>query len=218
MFRIPCCCLLVAAAFAAADPAWLAKPISQWNRDDAGRVLAGSPWVKWTRIAILPERGEAQMRDGGKMGGGGKRAGLGLDPAALAGDAGKLMVRWESAAPVRAAEVLTGETAAPEWDGDYYVIALYDVPGITPAAQKNLRAELKQVSFLKRAGKKDVRLERVDIDLLGSRTARIVYLFPRSAALSGEDRRIEFVTQIGRIYVSQFFETGEMQFQGKLEL
>jgi hypothetical protein len=127
-------------------------------------------------------------------------------------------VRWESAAPVRAAELKAGETGAPDWEGDYYAIAVYDVPGITPVVQKSLSGELKQTAFLKRNGKKDLKPVRVDIALSGNKLARVVYWFPRSAGITTDDKRVDFVAQIGRLYVAQFFETGEMQFQGKLEL
>ena len=155
------------------------------------------------------------------MGGSGKRAGLGsVDKVLLSGTTERpsLKIRWESAEPVRAAELKAGETDAPAWDGNYYAIAVYDVPGITPASQKSLRGELKQTTFLKRMGKKDVKPADVEVALLGKDVARILYLFPRAAVLTVDDRQIEFVSQIGRIVVSQFFDTGDMQFQGKLGL
>ena len=212
---------LSAALLVAADPSWAGKPISQWRPEDAIQVLADSPWVKHPAPAVLPERGEAQRRDGGKMGGAGKRAGFGqLDDSFLAGSArrGTLEVRWESATPVRAAEILAGEGGAPDWEGDYYAVAVYGVPGITPPVQKGLRGELGQTTFLKRSGKADLKPARVEIALPGARSARILYLFPRSAGIGPEDKYVEFVSQIGRIYIAQIFEIVEMQFHGKLEL
>jgi len=46
----------------------------------------------------------------------------------------------------------------------------------------------------------------------------IVYLFPLSAEISKQDRRIRFEAQIGRIVFAQDFDLGEMEFLGKLEL
>jgi hypothetical protein len=197
-----------------ADAPWIRAPISQWKAEDARQVLTNSPWVRAATIALLPERGESQLREGGKMGGGGKRAGMAINE----GQHQVVMVRWESAAAVRAAEVLAAENGSPDWDGDYYAIALYDVPGITPALQRTLRAELKQAAFLKRDGKKDVKPDRVEISLMGGNTARLLYLFPRSAGISADDKAIQFVSQIGRIYVSQSFDVTQMQLQGKLQL
>jgi hypothetical protein len=209
-------CLLILSALPliAADTSWKSKPLSAWSTEDGNQVLSDSAWVQVARVATLPERGEAQLRDGGKMGGSGKRAGLrkfGTLPTAL-------QVRWESAAPLHAAELKAGEKAVPNWDGDYYAIAVYGVPGITRANEKNLQGELRQTSLLKRHGKKDLKPARVDIALLGDNTARILYLFPRTAEITLDDGRVEFVSQIGRIYLGPSFTIADMTFQGKLEL
>lgn len=213
--------LAVCVLLAGAEPAWKSKPISQWTAEDAKSVLTDSPWVKHAAIAILPQRSESQMREGGKMGGGGSNGGLrSLDSATLdqIKRHGAAQIRWESAAPVRAAEFKAREEGAPDWDGNYYAIAVYGVPGITPGLERNLRSDLRQTTFLKRAGKRDLRPERVDISLSGSGLARIVYLFPRSAGFTFADEKIEFVSQIGRLFLSQVFETGMMIFDGRLEL
>ena len=166
-------------------------------------------------MALLPERSEATLRDAGRMGGASRtHLGASADPALPK----TLQVRWESAGPVRAAEMKAGETGAPDWDGDFYAIALYDVPGIAPSTVKMLRGEIKQTTTLKTGGKKEIKPARVEIDLLGGGLARILYLFPRSAAITPADGRIEFTTSIGRLFVSQAFETAEMQYQGKVEL
>ena len=199
----------------AADPSWKTKPIRQWTAEDARQVLGDSPWVKHASIAILPQRSEAQMREGGKMGGGGKNAGLG--PLSDVGRDSTLEVRWESAGAVRAAELKAGDTG-PDWDGDYYAIAVYDVPGITPLSQKTLQSDLKQTTLLKRDGKKDLKPARVEIALLGRNLARMVYLFPRSPEITLADERVQFVAQIGRLYIVQFFDLAAMQFEGKLDL
>ena len=213
--------LLTAIPLIAADPSWKTKPISAWTADDAAQILTNSPWVKRTAFAIVPERSEAQLREGGKLGGGGKRAGLGALDKSLFADPKQrppLQVRWESAAPVRAAELTSRETDAPVWQGEYYAIAVYDVPGVTPLVQKFLAGDLKQTTTLKRSGGKPLKPIRVDIALSGDKLARIVYLFPRAAELTTYDKRIEFTSQIGRIVVTQFFDLDQMQFDGKLQL
>lgn len=211
----------------AADASWKSKPVSQWNVDDAKQVLSNSAWVKTAVVALLPQRSEAQMRDGGRMGMT-QGAGLGaLNPSILTGVGGgkhlvpkppkrqTLLVRWESAPAIRSAELKAGDERAPAWDGDYYALAIYDVPGLED--QKTLPVELKKAAFLRRDGKKDLYPVRVDL-LFDEKGAIVVYLFPRSGEISTEDKRIELVAQIGRMFVAQFFSTEEMQFQGKLEL
>lgn len=231
MYRIPKFCLpplLLVAGAMAADPAWKSKTIQQWNAEDAKQVLINSPWVKRARPALLPQLTEDQRREGGQMGGG-KGVGMeGLGGGGLLGPAdntkaevaksrasktGTLVVRWESAFPVRAAELKAQELGAPDWDGDFYAVAVYDIPGLKAGS-----SDLKRTAFLKRDGKKDVKPARAEILQSASGLATVVYLFPRSDEITREDLQIRFTAQIERLYVELVFNTGEMEFQGKLQL
>jgi hypothetical protein len=215
----------------AADPAWMSKPISQWNEEDAKQVLANSPWVKYAKPALIPELTEAQRREGGQMGGG---KGVGLQgiggggvfaPAQnpqtgkakpAPGYADALMVRWESAFPIRVAELKAKEIGAPDWDGEYYAIAVYDVPGLKGGnTELNI---LKKSAMLKREGKKDIKPDRVDVLQRANGLSVAVFLFPRSDEITRDDKRIRFTAQIARLYLERDFDTGEMEFQGKLHL
>jgi hypothetical protein len=205
---------LAAALLFAGDPSWKVKPVSQWREDDAKQFLAASPWTKATKVAVLPPRGEDQLREGGAMGGGAvhtKRGSESALPSVLA-------VRWESAAPVRTAELLAHELGAPDWDGEYYVIAVYGVPGLAPTGRKALAAEFRRFALIKREGRKDLHPARVDVLPSENGLAKVIYFFSKSAPISMDDRRIEFVAQIGRMSLVQHFFTEEMQLQGKLEL
>src|ERR1700736_6064150 len=221
MCRIPLA--LPVALLMAADPAWRIKPIPQWNEEDARQVLADSPWAKTFNATLLPELTPEQRRAGGATGGG-KGVGLkGLAGINLTGigrqaerpakSAGRemVMVRWESASPVRAAELKAHETGAPDLEGDDYAIAVYEVPGLK-ADQKSLPGELKKIAFLKRERKKDVKPSRVQIFPQAGELVIVVYLFPRSVEITKEDKRIGFVAQIGRLYVAQDFYPAEMHF------
>jgi hypothetical protein len=230
MYRILKFCLppFLVAVVMAADPAWKSRTIQQWDAEDAKQVLINSPWVKRAIPALLPQLTEDQRREGGQMGGG-KGVGLdGLGGGGLFGRAdntkaevaksraskmGTLAVRWESAFPVRAAELKAQELGAPDWDGDFYAIAVYDIPGL-----KANSAELKRVALLKRDGKKDIKPARVDILQSASGLATVVYLFPRSDEIIADDKQIKFTAQIAQLYVEVVFNTGEMEFQGKLQL
>jgi len=128
------------------------------------------------------------------------------------------MVRWKSALPVRTAELKAGETGAPDWDGDYYAIAVYDVPGLFSGNQKTLAGDLRRTAVLKRDGKKDITPSRVDVALSASKLATVVYLFPRSIPITTDDKRIGSVAQIGQLSLAQYFFTEEMQLQARLEL
>ena len=226
---ILCSLPLTALVLIAADTAWKDKPVSQWTADDAKQVLTDSPWVKQVIPQNVRDLSPDERREGGNMeaspGRGVGIAGLGIlgrrrqeeaiarahykpTPAAVT-------VRWESALPVRTAEQKTGETEVPTIDGDHYAVVVYDIP--TPK-RWNLASELKGIAFLKRDTKKDIKPSHVEILRNDDGTATIVYLFPRSVEITKKDGRLLFIAQIGRLFVSQFFYTEEMQLQGKLEL
>jgi len=209
----------------AADPVWKTKPVAQWSEEDARQVLTSSPWVKRATPALLPELTAEQRREGGATGGG-KGVGFkglaesNLDKevrAARAGRMAPLAIRWESALPVRSAEVKARELGAPDWEGDAYAIAVYDVPNVK-TNDKSLAADLKRAAVLKREGKKDLRPYGVVLMQEPGGLAVVVYLFSRSEAISKDDPQVEFVAQINRLSLAQYFFPAEMEFEGKLEL
>lgn len=225
-------CWLLAAAvpLAAADPSWRNKPIAQWTEEDAKQVLAESPWVKNATPERVRDMSPSERRDAGdwdeNIGKGVGLAATGLYGPARAAEAiarahaapapDAVQVRWESAPPTRVAEQKAGETDSPVLDGDSYAIAVY---GIALPNRRNLAHELKGLALLKRYNKKDARPSRVQIVRNGDEdTATVVYLFPRSIEISKTDGGIDFVAQIGRLVVSQYFYTDEMQFQGELQV
>jgi hypothetical protein len=225
---------LLPALLMAADPAWKNKAIPQWDEEDARQVLADSPWVKHAKPVLLAELTPDQRREGGVTGGG---HGIGLDDlkgidlTGLGGTAkrperratqlssGTLVIRWESAFPVRAAELKAREVGAPDWEGDAYVLAVYDIPDLKVGGnQKSLESELKRAAALKRDGKKDLKPSSVELMQQPSGLAVVVYVFPRTEEISKEDHRLEFVAQIGRLSLAQYFYTEEMELLGKLQL
>jgi hypothetical protein len=231
MYRtlILCSLPLTALVLIAADSAWKDKPVSQWTADDAKQILTDSPWVRQVIPQNVRDLSPDERREGGNMeaspGRGVGIAGLGIlgrrrqeeaiarahykpTPAAVT-------VRWESAVPVRTAEQKTGETEVPTIDGDHYAVVVYDI--LTPK-RWNLANELKGIAFLKRDTKKDIKPSHVEILRNDDGTATIVYLFPRSVEITKKDGRLLFIAQIGRLFVSQFFYTEQMQLQGQLEL
>jgi hypothetical protein len=231
----PCLPLLATFLFAAADlsmaadPSWRGKPVSQWNAEDAKQLLADSPWVKHVTPHWLPDLSPFQREEGGNLNEG-VGQGVGLEGTGILGSRREaaaikrahtkpeplpVMVRWESALPVRTAEQKAGETIAPTLRSDDYAIAVYDIP--TPK-QGNLAGLLKGSAFLRRYQKKDMKPSRVEILRHDDETATIVYLFPRSVEIAKRDGAIEFAAQIGRLWVSQYFYTGEMQLRGEPQL
>jgi hypothetical protein len=130
----------------------------------------------------------------------------------------RLLVRWESALPIRAAEFKAHEPTPPTLDDDGYIIAVYGVPAsFAKGDPASLGKPLKESAALRREGKKDVLPSRVEVFELENNVV-VTYLFPLSAEIGKKDAIVEFSALIGRLQVSQHFLVGEMQFQGKLEL
>jgi hypothetical protein len=240
MSSLQTCLLLMASTviLIAADPAWKTKPAAAWTEEDARQVLADSPWAKTVKAMISGLQTEDERRQGGKMG---QEHGVGFDGVAdnrprahaptglidLARPEGALpatsqsmtlQLRWESALPIRVAELKARAVEAPTFEDDGYSIAVYGLPGsASNGDSKSLGEPLKKQAILKRDGKRDVRPSTVKV-FQSNDGLVLVYVFPLSAEISKSDRRIEFDAQIGRVVIVQPFDLGEMQFQGKLEL
>jgi hypothetical protein len=231
--------MAAAALLMGADPAWRSKPAAEWTEQDAQQILTRSPWVKENRATVTRRLTEDQLREGGQMG---QPRGLGNDgidanvrgekvsPNVFSGPGGDdrsprslarpmtLKVRWESALPVRLAEIKSHEVEPPTLEGDGYQIAVYGVPGGDfKGGPEELGKPLKNLAALKREGKKDVRPVSVEVFQRDDGVV-VVYVFPFSAEIVKRDGQVRFEAQIGRIVVAQTFDLNEMEFMGKLEL
>jgi hypothetical protein len=232
------CFALAAAQIGASDPGWKSKPAAQWTEEDAAQILAASPWSRQIKATITRRLTEDQLREGGQMGQPHGVGNEGVDPkgsgpkvspdvfSPRADDGGArsfpqpitLKLRWESALPVRIAELKSHEMELPTLEGDGYRIAVYGIPaGDFKGDPKKLGDPLKNLAALKRDGKKDVRPVSVEVFRRDDDVV-VVYLFPLSAEITRNDRRIQFEAHIGRIVVAQTFDLSQMEFQGKLEL
>jgi hypothetical protein len=130
----------------------------------------------------------------------------------------ELKLRWESALPVREAELKARETNAPTIDESHYAIAVYGVPArMAEGGARSLADRLKKEAFIKREGKKDLKPSSVEI-LQREDGPVFVYLFPRSKEISRNDKGLEFNAQIARLKFAQTFLVDEMIYHDKLEL
>ncbi len=220
----------------AADPDWKTKTVADWSEADAHQVLENSPWAKNIVAGIARRRSEDELREGGQMG---QPTGVGYDgvenrkrplkeeignpfvlgkPLPSTAPTIHLLVRWESALPVRAAELKAHEPPPPVLSDDGYVIAVYGVPAsFAKGDPTSLGKPLREQAALRREGKKDVKPSSVEVFELADSVA-VVYLFPLSAELGKRDAIVEFNALIGRVQVMEHFNVEQMQFQGKLEL
>jgi len=228
-------CFSAAGWIGAKAQSWSAKPVAAWTEADARQVLEASPWAKIVIPGIARRQTEAERREGGQMG---QPHGIGYDgiddrlfhPEVLGNPLGgsprpappapafRLLVRWESALPVRAAELKVHEDGPPTSSDEGYIIAVYGVPGRDDKGDpKRLGEPFKELAVLKRDGKADVKPVGVEV-FQPEGGAAVVYRFPLSAELSTRDTLVEFRALIGRLQVSSVFHLDQMQFQGKLEL
>ncbi len=219
----------------AADPAWKTKPAPAWTEEDARQILKASPWSKVVRAGIARRESEDERRAGGNMG---QPTGPGYDgvdeqrqrhklPTSLLTGPGytpppeqflNVQVRWESALPIRLAELKSQVLEPPTLEGEGYQVAVYGVPGsYFKGDPLTLGEPLKRLAKLKRDGKPDVLPIRAEVFPRPEGTV-VVYLFPLSAEINKKDMTVDFEAAIGRIIVSQTFDVQEMQFQGKLEM
>jgi hypothetical protein len=236
--QVRSCSLILggAALLLAADPDWRTKTVADWSEADAHQVLENSPWSKVVVAGIARRRSEDELREGGQMG---QPKGVGYDgvedrkrplkeeignplvpgkPLPSTAPTIRLLVRWESALPVRVAELKAHESPPPILSDDGYVIAVYGVPAsFAKGDPTSLGKPLKESAALKREGKKDTLPSRVEVFELENSVV-VTYLFPLSAEIGKKDDVVEFSALIGRLQVSQHFLVEAMQFQGKLEL
>jgi hypothetical protein len=226
----------------AADPGWKTKPTAEWTERDATEVLTASPWARQVMAGVAGRQSEDELRDGGRMG---QPTGIGYEgvdsksagpklptklsdlvvPAQNGGRSVRSMaqglpvrLRWESALPVKIAELKAHLEAPPTLEGNGYRIGVYGLPGgHFQGDPKKLGDRLKQYAVLRREGKKDVQASSAEVFPQGDGWA-VVYLFPLSAEVSPKDKQLTFDARIGRIVVVQLFDLTQMIFQGKLEI
>jgi hypothetical protein len=228
--NLPICLLLIPVL--AADDAWKTKRAADWTDADTKQVLTASPWG----CMVTPEVKKVNERQPGNRGVqvGGLGAGIPgavrhprgqptKDPNensnAQAPESGLMLnVRWESALPIREAELKARETGAPDVDENHYAIAVYGIP--TRLAKPDAQAfgdRLKGQASIKREGQKEIKPTGVQV-IQRENDLVIVFLFSRSREITAKDSRAEFEAQIGAYQINQSFHLDEMTYQGKTEL
>jgi len=222
----------------APDPAWKTKVPARWSVEDAKQLLSASPWVKVISAGLSRRETEDELRQGGQMGqpegpgydhvdpkGSGYTpqlsgifTGKGANDRSIRSRPGTipLGLRWESALPIRMAELRAGQDQLAV-DAEGYQIGVFGVP--TPDKLKDPEKwdNLKDDGSLRRDGKTNVKPAKVEVFQREDGLV-IIYVFPLSAELTKKDGRVQFVAQIGRIVVNEYFDLTKMDFQGKLAL
>ncbi len=231
---IMACAALVAADF------WTEKDFTSWSDKEVEKMLTDSPWSREVTIvlSVLERSGT------GRIGGSG-RDGLwdpsvaesaelasraaGLPSAEITGvRRARVTVSWVRALPVKQALVRRqiGLNAAIPPEGQallwriepYYVVAVSELPQSLGARSLSIPAVL-AATALKRRNKEpispdSVQFFRNDRD----RSMQAVYLFPKTDAITLDDKDVEFVTTLSGIDIKKKFKLKEMVLGDQLVL
>jgi len=222
--------LLASAALTAAE-FWDEKDFTTWSPQQIDRMLTDSPWAKKATI-VLGSLREGAGADGGFQSGG---AGFGGGGGGRSSDGGggefngvrriTATVAWISALPVRQAiarlragvdaPVLPDDKRLPE-DEAFYVVAVAGMP--TRVAQAASRNEVVDKTDLKSKRKEPIKPADIRIVPESKETVRVEFVFPRSNAITLDDKEVEFVTKIGAADITRKFTLADMMVRGRLAL
>lgn len=226
-----------AALLLAADPFWNAKRPPDWTEPENQKILTDSPWSRSIQANILRRQSEDERRAGGNMG---QETGVGFDGLDLpkyfptlqgmffgigevrirpATQTVGLLLRWETALPVRVAELKSHVIEPPTLTTDGYSLAIYGVPvaKVKVNDPKILGEPFMKTVLLKREGRDPVRPASVEV-FIRDDMSLVVVTFPVAAEIVKKDGHVQIDVQIGRVVFAQVFDLTTMEFQGKLAL
>lgn len=252
--------LLLAIGLLAASQPWRGKDPQRWAKEDVDRVLQESPWAQAAAATFpdtreappqsvydLPGAGQAGMpaprnaaTDGHWSGGVARNTGGGMLPTL------SVLVRWDSALPVRQATLRSKELgmsanatrdevhAVPETK-DYVITVI----GLIPANQYKHAGTLPKSSSSTDEGMRPpVDREQVLEGLmastrllvrgkpalapeniqLDSETGDLHVFFPRTFPIEKGDKEVVFSTRFGSLNLDKRFRLNDMMYRNRLEL
>lgn len=230
---------------------WQAKPFTDWSERDVQKMLQSSPWSKQFSVAMAggsSGTASGKGRAGGMntsnptaqmsgpagtadQGGLGRYAGSKGDPGDGPGGSMptvNLIVRWQSAMPVREALVKAkfkneaGTSAEArkmiEKPIEHYILAVGGVPrGALQGDADELKKQMLGAAMLTIKGREPIR----PIDFMSEgtgRTTEVLFAFPKTAPITEDDKEVEFNVKIGDFSIRQKFRLKDMVVNGKLDL
>ena len=140
-----------------------------------------------------------------------------------------VIVRWQSALPLRQAQMLSkyGDhvAASPEAQKfladqpSIYVVAISGLAGsiVSAGGGDQARQSIAEKTTLTVKGKPPLRPNAVDFLAVGS-TVDVLIGFPRTTQITLEDQEVEVASEIGTATVRYKFKLKDMVVRGKLEL
>lgn len=226
--------LLAGGALLAAD-FWEGRDFTSWSDREVRKMLTDSPWAKRVNIVMGGLRGEESSGfhvgpDPFGFGGTGVRSLPGeADTQQFAGIRRvTVTVLWINALPVRQAVVraVVGRDAPIPPDGreflveedPFYTVAVIGLPPRFALLGRMLDA-VKAETMLKPRDGLPVAPDEVVLERDDDQSIRALFRFPRTAAITLDDRDVEFVTKLGPVTdIKKRFRLRDMQFGGRLAL
>jgi len=236
-----------------AEDFWVKKPYTDWSEKDATKLLTNSPWSHDVELSSGPSVelagggggrsrgsstgdnpatvGQQSTGDDGPGGGGpgrGRPGSMG-EMGGGRGGGGSMMirVRWQSALPIRRAQVVAGlghekadSDQAKQFLGQtipYYIVAIAGLPpNLTARMPDEALPELAKAATLVRKDKDPIQAESAQ--KVPGENGVIAFLFPKTSAITIEDKEVEFVGKLARFEIKRKFKLKDMMVGDKLEL
>jgi hypothetical protein len=211
---------------------WSDKPPAEWSEKDIRRLLTKSPWAK----EVDPDFNMGEMGGAPGMGGpppGGAPMGPPPGGAPMGGPPGggmggppqfKIVVRWESALPVREAS----KKSLPAEAEGHYVLSISGMPamgdrpgpgggGAPPADfREQMLARMKGATLLQPKGRNPLQPDNI---LPPDKDGAMLVLFPIGAEpIKASDKEVVFQTKMGPLDLSAKFVLKDMLYRGQLAL
>jgi len=223
-------CLLASVALTAAD-FWEEKEFTAWSNQQVEKLLSDSPWAR--KVTVVTGRLREGARNEGFQGGGAGFGGGG--GGARDGDAGEfqqigrmtLTVAWASALPVR--QALVRRQIGPDApippdlqrqlseDDPFYTVAVVGLP-FRMTARMGTIDEVRAKTALKPSGKEPIAPAELRAAKDGDQFVRVEFLFPKTSAITLDDKEVEFITTLLGVEVKRKFRLADMTIRGRLLL
>lgn len=167
---------------------------------------------------------QPQTGGAGGMGQPGQGPQAGAEPAAPQGV--PVVVEWESAVPVRLAELKlkSGESQPSQADVeqakkpvDNYMVALVGVPG---APKQGEEQELASAATLTPKDKQPIQATSAKEQAMSGGTRAIIFTFPKTQQITDDDKSVQFQEKKGALPsdIKQSFKLKDMHYEGRLAL
>jgi hypothetical protein len=216
LFLFACC--LMAADF------WT-KPYTEWADKDLQKMIKESPWAHTISVSMGGPVMGIEAGGGGGRGGGG---GGGGDAPVPGTREPEVVIRWQSAMPIRQAVVRLkfGAEAGKSDDAQKYLAkeqTTYELVLSGPmmpflrGKPEDVAKNLSEVTFLTSKEKGAIKPTSIQVGKPGP-SMDVLIDFPRTTPYTLDDKEVEFSTKLGNTTVKNKFRLKDMVYSGKLEM